>query len=114
MRIEQIIKEKNREQFYNYYKSLGYDHKTAAALALFTYGRYRFDKFSIDDLYEALCRGEEYLPPEVLDARRRWENQRRRPYGSRPLDYASSANTSASFPAPPSIKIGAAAAPGKK
>ena len=114
MRIEQIIQEKNREQFYNYYKSLGYDHKTAAALALFTYGRYRFDKFSIDDLYEALCRGEEYLPPEVLDARRRRENQMRRSYSSRPLDYASSANTSASFPAPPSMKTGAAAAPGKK
>ena len=114
MRIEQIIKEKNREQFYNYYKSLGYDHKTAAALALFTYGQYRFENFSIDGLYEALCRGEEYLPPEIWDARKHMVNKMRRPYGSRPLDYASSANTSASFPALPSIKIGAAAAPGKK
>ena len=114
MRIEQIIQEKGREQFYNYYKSLGYDYKTAAALALFTYGRYRFDKFSIDGLYEALCRGEEYLPPKIWDARKHMVNQMRRPYGSRPLGYASSANTSASFPAPPSIKIGAAAAPGKK
>ena len=114
MRIEQIIKEKNREQFYNYYKSLGYDHKTAAALALFTYGQYRFENFSIDGLYEALCRGEEYLPPKILDARKHMVNQMRRPYGSRPLDYASSANTSASFPAPPSMKTGAAAPSGKK
>ncbi len=80
MRIEQIIQEKNREQFYNYYKSLGYDHKTAAALALFTYGQYRFEKFSIDGLYEALCRGEEYLPPEIWDARKHMVNQMRRPY----------------------------------
>ena len=87
MRIEQIIQEK--EQFYNYYKSLGYDHKTAAALALFTYGQYRFEKFSIDGLYEALCRGEEYLPPEIWDARKHMVNQMRRPYGSRPLGYAS-------------------------
>ena len=56
MKIEQIIQEKGREQFYNYYISLGYDQKTAAALALFTYGRYSYNKFSIDDLYEALCR----------------------------------------------------------
>ena len=40
--IEQIIKERDREQFYNYYISLGYDHRTAACLALFTYGRYRY------------------------------------------------------------------------
>ena len=113
MRIEQIIKEKNREQFYNYYISLGYDHKTAAALALFTYGRYTFNKFSIDELYDALCRGEEYLPPEILDARRRRENQTRRLYGSRSLNYAASANTFASFSAP-SMKTGAAAPSRKK
>ena len=64
--IEQIIKEQNREQFYDYYLSLGYDHKVAACLALFTYGDYRFKKFSMDDLYDTLCKGQEYLPPEEV------------------------------------------------
>ena len=40
--IEQIIKEQGREEFYEYYLSLGYDHKVAACLALFTYGNYRY------------------------------------------------------------------------
>ena len=61
MKIEQIIKRKDREQLYNYYLSLGYDHKTAASLALFTYGKFRYTEFSMDDLYEALCKGQEYL-----------------------------------------------------
>ena len=73
IKMEQIINEKGRAQFYNYYMSLGYDHKTAAALALFTYGRYRFKEFSIDDLYDALLKGEKYLPPEILEAQRRRE-----------------------------------------
>ena len=67
--MEQIIAKKNREQFYNYYLSLGYDHKTASCLALFTYGHYRFKEFSMDRLYEALSDGKEYLPPEVQEAR---------------------------------------------
>ena len=65
MKIEQIIKKENKEQLYNYYTSLGYDHKTAVALTLFTYGDYRYREFSIDDLYDALCIGEKYLPKEV-------------------------------------------------
>jgi len=64
--IEKMMKKQNREPFYNYYLSLGYDHKTAACLALFTYGEYRFRKFSMDDLYDALSHGKAYLPPEVL------------------------------------------------
>ena len=40
--IEQIIKERGREEFYEYYLSLGYDHKVAACLTLFTYGNYRY------------------------------------------------------------------------
>ena len=51
--IEQIMKEQNREPFYDYYLSLGYAHKVAASLALFTYGAYRFDHLSIDELYDA-------------------------------------------------------------
>lgn len=74
--IEQIIKERDREQFYNYYTGLGYDHKTAACLALFTYGRYRFEDFSIEALYDALQKGEEYLPGEVKEARRRAKKRR--------------------------------------
>ncbi len=64
--MEKVIKKQNREPFYNYYLSLGYDHKTAACLALFTYGEYRFRKFSMDDLYDALAHGKAYLPPEAL------------------------------------------------
>jgi colicin import membrane protein len=75
--IEQTIKKKGREQLYNYYLSLGYDHKTAAALTLFTYGEYRFTEFSMDDLYDALCKGEEYLPPEEIEERKRQEELRR-------------------------------------
>ena len=82
MKIEQIIKEKGREQFYDYYSSLGYDHKTAAALALFTYGRNSYSKFSIDDLYEALCRGEEYLPPEILEEMKRRKSRQSRFYSA--------------------------------
>lgn len=81
--IEQLIKEKGREDFYNYYTSLGYDQKTAACLALFTYGEYRYKKFSIDALYDALCKGEEYLPPEVVEERIRVEElMRNRSTGS--------------------------------
>lgn len=73
--IEQIIKERGREEFYQYYRSLGYDHKVAASLALFTYGRYRFRNLSMDNLYDTLCRGEEYVPPEVLEERKRIERE---------------------------------------
>ncbi len=52
--MEQIIKEKNREPFYNYYLRLGYEHKTASCLALFTYGEYRFKAFSMDHLYSSV------------------------------------------------------------
>ena len=72
-KIENAIKKNGREPYYNYYLSLGYDHKVAASLALFTYGSYRFREFSMDDLYDALRKGEEYLPPEVTEARKRWE-----------------------------------------
>ena len=64
-----ILKSKNRESFYEYYRSLGYDHKVAASLSLFTYGTYRFNTFSLDDLYEALCAEKDYIPPEFLEAR---------------------------------------------
>ena len=55
------------KELYDYYLSLGYDHKVATSLAQFTYGDYRFSEFSMDDLYEALCKGREYLPPEELE-----------------------------------------------
>lgn len=70
MKIEKIIKKSNREEFYNYYLSLGYDHKTAASLALFTYGRRRYKKISIDALYEDLCKEREYNSPEYRERRR--------------------------------------------
>ena len=73
MRIEQDIKKNGKEQLYNYYLNLGYEHKVAASLSLFTYGEYRYKSFSMDDLYDALCKGEEYIPPEVLEMRRQQE-----------------------------------------
>lgn len=85
--IEQTIKKKCREQLYNYYLSLGYDRKTAAALTLFTYGEYRFKKFSMDELYDALCKGEEYLPPEEIEERKRQEEIRRSMRGRRTLSF---------------------------
>lgn len=60
MRIEQIIKERKREHFYKFYQDLGYDDKTAAALALYTYGERRLKSFSIDDFCEAISNGKEY------------------------------------------------------
>jgi len=75
-KMEKIIQKNHQEDFYRYYLSLGYSHRTAACLALFTYGDYRFDEFSMDDLYEALSEGKEYLPPEVLEERRK--NRRRK------------------------------------
>ncbi len=73
--MRQIIREENREQLYDYYLSLGYDHKTAAVLTLFTYGQYRFSRLSMDDLYDALQKEEEYLPPEILEERKRLEKR---------------------------------------
>ena len=116
MKIEQIIKEKGREQFYDYYRSLGYDHKTAAALALFTYGRYSYNKFSIDDLYEALCRGEEYLPPEVLEEMKRRKSRQSRFYsaGANNSPYRS-APKKLSAPSPaPSMSMAYAAPSGER
>ena len=89
--IEQIIKEKRREDFYNYYISLGYDHKTAACLTLFTYGEYRFNTFSMNELYEALCREEEYLPPEEIERRKHLEEAEERVF------YACASPQSAAF-----------------
>ena len=57
--VEEIIRKNGREPFYSYYLSLGYNHKTAACLALFTYGRYRFRSLSMDQLYESLAEGKE-------------------------------------------------------
>lgn len=68
-KIEEIIRKRGREEFYEYYSSLGYDHKVAAALSLFTYGQYRYRNFSIDDLYDALCKELEYLPNRVIEER---------------------------------------------
>ena len=75
--MEQIIREKGRQQLYDYYRSLGYAHKTAASLALFTYGRYRFRNLSMDDLYDALLEGREYIPQEVIEQRKRLEREAR-------------------------------------
>ncbi len=68
-KMEQLMKENGKKEFYDYYLSLGYDQKIAVVLALFTYGEYRYKSLAIDDLYETICKGEEYLPPEVLKER---------------------------------------------
>ena len=82
MNIENIIREKERGEFYDYYVNLGYDHKTAASLALFTYGSYRYNDFSMNDLYDSLCRGEEYLPREE----NHWFNQNETSDSDEPTD----------------------------
>lgn len=76
MTIEKMIKKTDREQLYNYYLHLGYEHKVAAALTLFTYGRHRFTDLSIDDLYEALCKGEKYIPQGEIERREQRRLQR--------------------------------------
>ena len=116
MKIEQIIKEKGREQFYDYYSSLGYDHKTAAALALFTYGRNSYSKFSIDDLYEALCRGEEYLPPEILEEMKRRKSRQSRFYsaGANNTLYRSAPKKLSSPSPAPSMSMDSAAPSGER
>lgn len=68
-RMEQIIRKNRREEFYSYYLSLGYEHRTAACLALFTYGDYRFREFSMEKLYNTLADEKEYLPPEEAEER---------------------------------------------
>ena len=70
---KQIIKKRGREAYFDYYKSLGYDEETAAALTLFTYGMYSFSNLSMHDLYEAVSEGKEYLPQELLERRMRRE-----------------------------------------
>ena len=98
--LERIIIKQRKEDFYRYYRSLGYGDKVAASLALFTYGQYRFTDFSIDDLYEALCRGEEYIPQEVIEERIRLEKEvaleRRRIRAERSRRHASIAGSMAS------------------
>ncbi|MBQ6594698.1 MAG: von Willebrand factor type A domain-containing protein [Clostridia bacterium] len=71
--LEEIIRRRDRKELYDYYLSLGYDHRTAAVLTLFTYGGYRFEKLSLSELYDAicLCGGEVNLSPEDLEQLRR-------------------------------------------
>ena len=45
---------KEEREYYDYYLSLGYDERTAAVLALFTYGRRRFSNATIDKLYQRI------------------------------------------------------------
>ena len=90
-KIENIIKRMNRENFYSFYKDLGYDEKTAACLALFTYGNHRFSHVSMDDLYEVLSRGEEYLPPELYEERKSRKGRKHRKGGGVKLTPCSTA-----------------------
>ena len=45
---------KEEREYYDYYLSLGYDERTAAVLALFTYGQRRFSNMTIDELYQKI------------------------------------------------------------
>ena len=74
-KIMNIVKKRGRKLFYDYYRSLGYDEKTAAVLSLFTYGRYQYSDFSIDELYKALCEGQEYIPLKVQQEMERLKKQ---------------------------------------
>ena len=59
-KIDWNLKTGEERQRYNYYISLGYDHKTASVLALFTYGDESIPTFSIQDAYEAFASGRPY------------------------------------------------------
>ncbi|MBQ8052868.1 MAG: von Willebrand factor type A domain-containing protein [Lachnospiraceae bacterium] len=45
---------KEERDYYDYYRSLGYDERTATVLALFTYGSYRDAKTTIDTRYQRI------------------------------------------------------------
>ena len=52
--IKWSSRSKEEREYYEYYLSLGYDERTAAVLALFTYGQRRFSNMTIDELYQKI------------------------------------------------------------
>ena len=52
--IKWSSRSKEEREYYDYYLSLGYDERTAAVLALFTYGRRRFSNAAMDKLYQMI------------------------------------------------------------
>ena len=75
--IEELIRSRHREQFYDYYRSLGYDERLAVILSLFTYGFFRYRDMSLDDLYESLIEEKHYLPAEMVEERNSLLERRR-------------------------------------
>ena len=67
--VEQIIKRRGREKFFEYYRSLGYDDRIAAVLALFTYGESYCKDLSLFDLFERVSSKEEDLHSEAGENR---------------------------------------------
>ena len=70
-RMEELIRENGRQEWYDYYRSLGYDAKVSFVLALFEYGLVRYSQFSMDGAYDALTDGRLYLPDEDRERKKR-------------------------------------------
>lgn len=52
----------SEKERYDYYLSLGCDEHLAAVLALFTFGRRRYERRNIEEIYETLLRKEDPIP----------------------------------------------------
>ena len=53
---------------YDYYLSLGYDEHTAAVLAIVTFGKRRYERRDIEELYETLLAQEDPSPAIYPDS----------------------------------------------
>ena len=65
--IEELVRRSDRQDWYDYYKSLGYDPRVSFVLTFFDYGTYRFRDLTIDRVYDALIREEPYQPEEYRE-----------------------------------------------
>lgn len=81
-RSEDMLRAKEKREWYDYYRSLGYDTKVSFVLALFEYGTCRYRDLTTDRVYDALMSGESYIPEEYrerMDRRTRFPESIPRP-----------------------------------
>ena len=53
-KIDWTRRNQEERDYYNYYRSLGYDEQTAVVLALFTYGQHRTANIDMDTRYRMI------------------------------------------------------------
>ena len=82
--IKWSSRSKEEREYYDYYLSLGYDERTAAVLALFTYGRRRFSNATMDKLYQMII-------DQMEEAERNRDIERRSARRTASYDYAEGA-----------------------